>query len=179
MKRILFFLFAGAGGLLLGQTNPVSPASAEQKIGLNSDRWFSTARQTVWTGHVVATNQQGTLTCGRFTIFWPPEGAAAGRPDRATAETNVVVHFIRGGHTIRVTGDQAVYDYRVANGVTNQTITFMPSGNIVDEENTNDQMTTWPLIWNINDGTFSGLTNQGVFLLPASGAGSNNVFKLF
>ncbi len=74
-------------------------------------------------------------------------GPAAGRRafEHVLAVTNVVVDFIdQKGQTNHITAAQAVYDYKVVNTVTNETVTFtgkpvveMPTMTILSE----------PLVW--------------------------------
>lgn len=180
MKRIVFLLIAGACGLLLAQTNSLPPAPAEQEIGLHSDHFFfnGKARQLVYYDHVVVTNLQGSLACERLTVFLPPEGVTGARP-RVTADTNVVIRFTNGSQTNRLTCDQAIYEYRVVNAVTNETITFTGHARVADEANTNNWMTGEPLVWDNVIGGFRGSNVQGNFSFPASGVGTNNTFQLF
>jgi beta-lactamase regulating signal transducer with metallopeptidase domain/lipopolysaccharide export system protein LptA len=72
---------------------------------------------------VVVTHGQERLACERLTVNLPPDGT--GHPTNAVAETNVDIIFMDDkGQTNHLTCDQGIYDYSVANQVTNETFTF-------------------------------------------------------
>jgi lipopolysaccharide export system protein LptA len=178
-KFFLLMMAVGGGSVLLAQTNPTVPPPAQQEIGLHSDhfQFDGSARQLVYYDHVRATNAQGKLTCDRLTIYLPPEGSASTRPTNAVAEANVVIDFVNRGDTNHLTCDKVIYNYSVADAVTNETFTF--TGHAT---NTSDKvwMTGEPLVWDNVKGRFSGSNFESHFKQPASsGTGTNATpFKL-
>lgn len=168
MRKKLFLLPA-LGVVLAGwaQTNAPVAKPPEQEIGIRSKLFYfdGAARQLVYSGEVVVTNLQGTLTCERLTVDLPPEGAAGSQPTNIVAETNVVIDFVRQDATNHVTADKAVYAYNVAGGVTNETVTFTGHAKV-----TNDKgwITGEPLVWDNIAERFFATDGQTYIKLPGN-----------
>jgi lipopolysaccharide export system protein LptA len=173
MKKILPLLFAfGCASIIWAQTNSTAPKE-QQEIGLHSDHFLydGNARRLIYYDRVRATNAQGQLTCERLTIQLPPQGAANSRPTNAVAETNVVMDFVDKGDTNHLTCDKAIYDYSVANNVTNETFTFTGHATNTSEK---AWMTGEPLVWDNVKGHFYGANFETHFKQPASSGTSTN-----
>lgn len=174
MKTILLLLLAGSCGLVWAQTNLPAQKSPEQEVGVHSDHFYfdGKTRQLVYSGNVVATNWQGTLTCERLTIKLPPEGAADSHPTEIDAETNVVVDFTKNGDTNHITSDRAIYAYGIVSAVTNETITFTGHAKA---ENAKGWMTGEPLVWDNMADRFTGTDFKTVFkTVPNASDGKNS-----
>src|SRR5207247_1462804 len=75
------------------------------------------SRTAVYRDDVRVTDADMKLTCMWLTANLPQSG----RMNHIVARTNVVIDFTdTKGETMRATADQAVYDYREENGVTNE-----------------------------------------------------------
>ena len=73
-------------------------------------------------GQVHVDDPRIKLTCAQLTVDLPLSG---GHVSHILCQTNVVIDFRDDtGQTYHATGDQAVYDYRVADSVTNETMTL-------------------------------------------------------
>jgi lipopolysaccharide export system protein LptA len=180
MKKICLLFIAGSCGLLWAQTNSLLQESAEQEIGIHSDHFFyeGKTRQLVYYDNVVATNWEGQLTCGRLTILLPPEGSASSHPTNVVAETNVVIDFVKNGETNHIESDKAIYAYGVANGVTNETITF--TGHAMGT-NAQVAVTGEPLVWDNVAGRFTGSNYKSIYYpkpKPAVGTNELNATKM-
>jgi lipopolysaccharide export system protein LptA len=180
MKRIILLFIAGSCGLLWAQTNVPMPGATEQEIGVNSDHFYydGKARELVYYDNVVATNWEGQLTCGRLTILLPPEGSTSGHPTNVRAETNVVIDFLKNGETNHIESDKAVYAYGVANGVTNETITF--TGHAMGT-NSQAAVTGEPLVWDNVAGRFTGSNYKSIYhpkTEPANGTNNPTATKI-
>jgi len=146
-------------------------------VGLSATHFFydGAKQQVIYTDHVVVTNAMGSLTCERLTIDVPPEGSLDRQPTNAVAATNVVVIFIKKDDTNHVTCDRAIYAYQVANGTTNDTITFLGSaGHPARVENAKGWMTGEPLVWDNLNGNFSGVDTETHFRVPTAAANGTN-----
>jgi lipopolysaccharide export system protein LptA len=149
MKKLLFLGMVFTMGAFAGaQTNSPAPAPAPQEIGLHADHFYyeGNARQIVYEGHVVVTNAQSRLSCGKLTINLPPAGAADNHPTNAVAETNLDIVYVdtKKGETNELTADKGVYDYSVVRGVTNELFTFTGHARLTSA---NGWMTAEPLKW--------------------------------
>ena len=139
-------LAAGSCRLAMAQTNaPASPeTAAAQKTFLTSESavFDGNNRQMIYAGHVVVVNPKVRLTCDQLTVNLPPGG---GQPTNMVADTNVVADFTDNkGQTNHVTSAQAVYDYKVENSITNETVTFI--GNPI-VETADYTIFSEPLVW--------------------------------
>lgn len=87
------------------------------------------AHKLIYHGNVRVIGPDMKLTCDLLTADLPESG---GRLSHVVADTNVVFDATNvmvdandpKGKTVHVTSQKAVYDYRVLNGVTNETITL-------------------------------------------------------
>ena len=83
-----------------GLTNAAPPKP--ELIDVQSDRFEYSSTLAVFRGHVVAQQEEGTLTCGTLTVTFDQ---TSGGPEKIQAEDHVV--FIQKGS--RMTGDQALF----------------------------------------------------------------------
>ena len=127
---------AGLAACAQSNTNAATPLLHVTDI-------YSDSADFDWFGHT-ATNRgnvrviapDGKLTCALLVADLPQSG---GGLNHVVAETNVVLDAKdSNGKPIHVTGDRAVYDYNVKNGVTNDTITLTgyPQPQVVIPEGT-------------------------------------------
>ena len=101
---------------------PAPKTNAPTKIDSDSADFDLNGRQAVYHGRVRVDSPQMKLTCEQLTVDLPPEG---GRINHVVAETNVVIDATdEKGATNHITSDKAVYDYKVQDAVTNETITL-------------------------------------------------------
>lgn len=179
MKRICLLLLAGSCSLLWAQSNLPMPTTVDREIGINSKHFYydGKARELVYYDNVVVTNWQGQMTCERLVISLPPEGSTNNHLNHVVAETNVVIDFLRKGDTNHGTSDKAIYNYSIADGVTNETITFTGHAKA---ENSKFWMTGEPLVWDNIAEIFEGTDFKSVAkVAPGSGtnAGPFNLLK--
>ena len=76
-------------------------------------------------GNVRATNAGMKLVCQALTATLPKsEPGQAGHLDHVVAETNVVIDFLdeKSAEKIHATGQKSVYDFKVVNAITNETL---------------------------------------------------------
>ena len=152
MKKIylIALLMAAGCGMLHAQTN-VNPAPkpprAPTRIDSNSADFDMAGRHAVYHGNVRVDDPQMKLTCEEMTADLPPSG---GHIDHLVALTNVVMDSVDDkGQTNHATSDKAVYDYKVVNGVTNETVTLTGHAKV---ESADGWMTGEPIIWDrVND----------------------------
>jgi hypothetical protein len=164
-----------AGATLIAAAQNLVPGG--QEVGLTSMHFLydGAKQQVIYYDHVVATNAMGSLTCERLTINLPPEGSLDRQPTNAVAATNVVVVFVKQDDTNHVTCDRAIYAYQVLKGTTNDTVTFLGSpGHPARVENTKGWMTGEPLVWDNQNGNFSGVNTETHFKVPASAGNGTN-----
>ena len=129
MKTFLLLLvLTGAGSALKAQTNtpPLQTntsarAAAETHIFSDDGVHFDLkTHMAVYRGHVRVDDPKMRLTCETMTANVPEAG---GRIDSIVAEQNVVIETLdEKGQTNRATADKAVYTYKVAGSVTNETV---------------------------------------------------------
>jgi lipopolysaccharide transport protein LptA len=119
------------GGWSHAQTNvntaPTSRRATNATTRIDSVRaeFDLTARRAVYQGDVRVDDPQMKLTCEQLTANLPSSG---GHIDHLVALTNVVMDSVdEKGQTNHATSDMAIYDYKVQDGITNETITL--SGN--------------------------------------------------
>jgi len=187
MKRIIFLLTAGFCGLAAAQTNvqlnshtnaPAAkakvPARPHPPTEIDSDAadFDLNIHQGIYRGHVLVVDPQARLTCEWMQVDLPAGGEHL---SHVVATTNVVVDFIdQKGQTNHITSARMVYDYKVVNAVTNETVTWtgspvveMPDMTIYSE----------PLVWD-------RVANQYHFtepkMIPRNNGGTNSpAQKLF
>jgi len=128
MKRIIFLLAAGFCSLAAAQTNlslslPTAAPAAKAKphvptiTMIDSDMadFDMNLHQAIYRGHVLVVDPQVRLTCEWLLVDLPAGGE----------HLNVVVDFTNEkGEKYHVTAAQAIYDYKVVEAVTNETVTF-------------------------------------------------------
>jgi lipopolysaccharide transport protein LptA len=120
----LLLLTAGCG-MLRAQTTTnaaTQPDRAPTVITSKHGFYSDAARQVIYSGNVRVDDPQMQLTCEELTANLPQSG---GHINHLVALTNVVMDSVdEKGQTNHATSDKAVYDYKVVNGVTNETITL-------------------------------------------------------
>lgn len=207
MKKIIIMFAALLGGLAGAQTNaPVAavpaangtnvtheshatnaaPASttstnaaAKALTEITSDTadFDLNARQAVYHGHVRVTDPQVEMTCGELTVDLPKSGE---RLSRVVAETNVVIDFKdEKGQKYHVTAAKAVYDYHVAGGTTNETVTFTGNPRV---ETAQSIIESEPMIWNRTENKFQFVNPKMIStenFNPATGTTNGPALKLF
>ena len=145
MKKIcLIALLTLAGGVLLhAQTNAApKPPRAPTRIDSERADFDLAGRHAVYRGNVRVDDPQMKLTCEELTADLPQTG---GHINHLVALTNVVMDFVDNkGQTNHATGDKAVYDYNVVNGVTNETVTLTGNAKV---ESAQGWMTGEPIVW--------------------------------
>ncbi len=145
MNKIIFILTLGACGLAAAQSATPEPSARSRpptEIDADVADIDLNLHQAVYQGHVQVTDPQMRLTCDWMRVNLPTGG---NHLDHVEAKTNVVINFMdQKGQTNHITAAQAVYDYKVVNLVTNETVTF--TGNPVVET---PDMTIYsePLVW--------------------------------
>lgn len=156
MKKFALLLLTGWCGVLAAQTNAPAPVPADKpvktststdtnapmQITSDSAEVDMVKRQAEYRGNVRVDRQDMKLTCGWMLVTLPEAG---GRLDRVTAETNVVIDFTdEKGQTYHVTSAKAVYDFKVENSVTNETVTFTGSPRV---ETSQSIIESEPMVW--------------------------------
>jgi lipopolysaccharide transport protein LptA len=114
---------------------PDARTNAPMTIDSRSADFDLSGRKAIYYGNVRVDSPQVKLSCAQLTVDLPQEG---GHIHHIVAETNVVIdHTDEKGATNRVTCDKAVYDYKVQDAVTNETVTFTGNPQIVNAQGTN------------------------------------------
>jgi lipopolysaccharide export system protein LptA len=125
---LIALLLAATGGRLNAQTNAFAAPQLvrSQTVITSTVVFFSNAeRKLIYSGHVRVEDPQLILVCEQLTADLPSSG---GHVDHLVALTNVVMDSVdEKGQTNHATSDMAIYDYKVQDGITNETITL--SGN--------------------------------------------------
>jgi lipopolysaccharide transport protein LptA len=118
------------------------PSRGPTLIDSDSAHFDMAAHRAVYRGHVRVDDPQMKLTCALLTADLPQNG---GRVNHIVAETNVVIDFTdEKGQTSHATGDKAVYDYQMQNGVTNETVTLTGNPQVEDAQGTQaGDVITW------------------------------------
>lgn len=133
------------GGWLHAQTNAAAapkPPRAPTRIDSERADFDLTGKHAIYRGNVRVDDPQMQMTCEELTADLPESG---GHIDHLVALTNVVMDSVdEKGQTNHATSDKAVYDYKVVNGVTNETVTLTGNAKV---ENAQDWMTGEPIIW--------------------------------
>jgi lipopolysaccharide transport protein LptA len=133
------------GGWLPAQTNVTDlpkPPRAPTRIDSERADFDLAARHAVYRGNVRVDDPQMQMTCEELTADLPQSG---GHIDHLVALTNVVMDSVDDkGQTNHATSDKAIYDYKVVNGVTNETVTLTGNAKV---ENAQGWMTGEPIIW--------------------------------
>ena len=180
MKKILFMLLAGTGGLIWAQTNAPAPAKPPAVTTINSDSadFDMNGRRMEYVGHVVLVDPQMHLLCDRLVVELPKEGQHPNRISAESVETNVVMDLKQNGQTYHVTCTNAVYSFSVVNAVTNELVTL--TGDPVAQSGEN-VMRGDKIVWNRATGHFQTYNYQGTFQASPDGKqGTNGLpIKLF
>ncbi len=126
MRTFLFLLLAACSGAAWAQVNlnlPKTAANAKTVITSDSGTFDNNTRQLVYLGHVVVLDPRITLHCDRLLVNVPEKSE---RLSHLSAETNVVIDFMdpEKHETNHLTANIAIYNYKVVNSVTNETVTF-------------------------------------------------------
>ncbi len=175
MKKCLLMLLLLGGGLVWAQTNAPMPTHPTE---VNSDKadFDLKHRRASYRGHVSVVDPKIKLTCVLLVLDLPENG---GRLSHVLAQTNVVIDFTDDqGVKYHITSKQAVYQYKVANSVTNETVTF--TGNPI-ASTAQGTIYSEPMVWDRADGQlhFTNprmISNQN---LNSAGAGTNSPVPKF
>lgn len=118
------------------------PPRGPTLIDSDSANFDMAAHRAVYRGHVRVDDPQMKLTCALLTADLPQNG---GRVNHIVAETNVVIDFTdEKGQNSHATSDKAVYDFKVENGATNETVTLTGSPQVEDAQGTQaGDVITW------------------------------------
>ena len=130
-------------------TNNISFGQRKTEIFSESGQFNLKDRVMVYIDNVRVLDPQMKLTCGIMTVTIPESG----RPERIVAERNVVIDGTDNqGKPIHATGGKAVYTYRVANGMTNETVVLTDNPRVQQQDNwmTGDEIT-----WDRQNNSFS------------------------
>jgi len=136
---LMALLAVTGGGWLHAQTNlKTAPTVITSKHG-----FFNNGnRQVIYTGNVQVDDPRMKLTCEQLIADLPPVG---GHNNHLVALTNVVMDSVdEKGQTNHATSDMAVYDYKVMDGVTNETVTLTGNARVRSGQ---DWMTGEPIVW--------------------------------
>ena len=136
---LIAWLALTGSGWLQAQTNlKTAPTVITSKHG-----FYSTgSRQVIYTGNVQVDDPRMKLTCEQLTADLP---LAGGHIDHLVALTNVVMDSVdEKGQTNHATSDMAVYNYKVVDGVTNETVTLTGDARVRSGQ---DWMTGEPIVW--------------------------------
>lgn len=146
MKKL--YLIAGllaVGGSLFAQTNSAPTTKSPTVITSDHADFDLNARHAIYYDNVRVDDPKMLLTCVRLTGDLTQPGEEAQRR-HIVAETNVVIFSVdEKGQTNHATSDKAVYDFKVENGVTNETVTL--TGHAI-MRNAQGTLTGEPIIWN-------------------------------
>jgi hypothetical protein len=184
MNKIIFLFALSLCGLAVAQTNgvpnlstnaPTAKAKAKPhpptEINADTADFDLNIHQAIYRGHVLVVDPQVRLTCEWMLVDFPAGGEHL---NHVVAATNVVINFIdQKGQTNHITSARAVYDFKVVNAVTNETVTF--TGNpVVDTAD----MTIFsePLVWDRAANKYHFTEPR---MIHREGAGTNGAAKLF
>lgn len=168
MKKIFLLLALGLCGAASAQlpaallsvpaptavadTNAPAKPRAPTVITSDAADFDMNTHQGIYRGHVVVQDPDVKLTCAWLAIDLPESGSHL---NHVLADTNVVVDFTdEKGETYHVTSARAVYDYKVVDSVTNETVTFSGKPKVVTSQST---IESEPMIWDRARNKFSFL----------------------
>ncbi len=136
---LMALLALTGGGWSQAQTNlKTAPTVITSKHGFYNNG----NRQVIYTGNVQVDDPRMKLTCEQLIADLPPVG---GHNNHLVALTNVVMDSVdEKGQTNHATSDMAVYDYKVVDGVTNETVTLTGNARVRSGQ---DWMTGEPIVW--------------------------------
>jgi lipopolysaccharide export system protein LptA len=153
MNKIILLLTLGFCGLAAAQTNgplklpanaPAAKARPQPPTEIDSDAadFDLNLHQAIYRGHVLVVDPKVRLTCEWMLVNLPQGGEHL---NHVLAMTNVVVDFTnKKGEKYHVTSAKAVYDYKVVNAVTNETVTFTGKPVV---ETANSTIYSEPMVW--------------------------------
>ena len=126
------------------QTNVAAASKRPTVITSDTVDFDLTARRAIYRGNVRLDDPQMLLTCVLLTADAPPPEENSQRK-HIVAETNVIIISVdEKGQTNYTTSDKAVYDLKVENGVTNETVTWTGHAVMTNSQGT---LTGEPIIW--------------------------------
>jgi lipopolysaccharide transport protein LptA len=147
-----------AGLTVRAQTNSPVASHPPTQIDSDSAEFDIMTRKGVYRGHVHVTDPQMKLQCALLTATLPQSG---GRVDLVVAETNVLIDFSdEKGQAMHTTSDKAVYQYEIAGGRTNETVTL--SGHAM-VENEQGWLFGEPIIWDRASNRLTASNQRMVF----------------
>jgi lipopolysaccharide export system protein LptA len=189
MKKIFFLLALGFCGAASAQlpaallsvpaTTSVAdtnaPAKPRSPTVITSDAadFDMNIHQGIYRGHVVVQDPDVKLTCAWLVIDLPESGSHL---NHVLADTNVVVDFTdEKGQTYHVTAARAVYDYKVVDTETNETVTFTGSPKV---ETATSTIESEPMIWDRARNKFSFIAPKMKSIGGLNGEGDTNATML-
>lgn len=164
----LFFVLTLAiiSGLnVAAQTPTASTSKGPTQIDADSADFDLNGKTATYHGHVHVSQPKMDIRCEWMLAEF---SKSAGRVDRITARTNVVIDVIdEKGGTNHLTSDQAIYQFVVQDGTTNETVTF--TGDPIVRSGPN-RMTGDKIIWNRAQNAFHIDNMRAVGILPDHGS---------
>src|SRR5258708_2206300 len=184
MNFFYFIAIAALCGLSIrAQTNVVVPTNSVPSIlrssataedgrltHIDSDGadFDMNGRTAIYRGNVRVNDPGMKLTCAWLVADLPQSG----RMNHIVAETNVVIDFTNEkGDTIHATGDKAVYNYKVQNGATNETVTL--TGN-PSAENAQGTLTGDEIVWDRANNQLHATNQKMIFRQNLNDAAKTN-----
>lgn len=185
MKKLFLLLALGIGAAALAQLPPAllpvpassvtgdtnAPAKPRGPTTITSDAadFDMNIHQATYRGHVLVEDPQVKMTCAWLVVNLPEGGEHL---NHVLADTNVVVDFTdEKGQTYHVTSARAVYDYKVVDAVTNETVTFTGSPKVVTDQST---IESEPMIWDRARNKFSFIAPKMKSTAGLGGEGDTN-----
>ena len=149
--------------------SPIRIISEQAVVDLNN-------RNLVYSGHVIVSDAQMKMTCDQLTVSASTNRSPALRPDGGIAEGHVIIVALDDkGRPINARSDKAIYSYKVANSVTNETVTL--TGNVYYDfpwgKGTAD-----PIVWDRINNTIH-TENSDMQIQPETKDGTNALIKPF
>jgi lipopolysaccharide transport protein LptA len=128
---LITLLALGSIPVLHAQTNTGVSATTTNQTVITSDQGTFDARQAIYSGHVRVEDPQMNLSCEMLVADLPQSGQI----NHIVAETDVVIDFTDPkGQKMHATSDMAVYDFKIENDRTNDTVTFTGNAKIETEQ---------------------------------------------
>jgi lipopolysaccharide export system protein LptA len=122
--HLVALIIVTAGMTVCAQSGTNAAPQAPHKTDIYSDTavFDGNRHMVTYNGNARVSDPDMKLACAYLVANLPESG---GRPTHIVAETNVVIDSTDSkGQTTHATGDKAVYDYNVQDGVTNETVTL-------------------------------------------------------
>ena len=124
----------------------------------------------VYSSHVTVSDPQMKMTCDSLTVSASTNSSASLRPDGGVAEGHVIIVALDDkGRPINARSDKAIYSYKVANSVTNETVTL--TGNVY-VDSAMGKGTADPIVWDRINNTIH-MENQDMQFQPDIKSGTN------